>query len=175
MLVVAPEWEPPILIRTSFTTTRSRKETRFKSLAWSGSGVTAESCTAGYQIAPWTPEHEKMWEVQNECIHIQARESKADVLCRDVAKAVHDYQVQNKMAKHIYHRPAHGEGMEGHQPPYIALGDNTVLEEGMTFSVEPGLYSPEGGFGYNPSDSCLVTQDKGVLQGSVPTTKEWYL
>jgi Xaa-Pro aminopeptidase len=77
------------------------------------------------------------------------------------------------MAKYIYHRPAHGEGMEGHQPPYIALGDTTVLEEGMTFSVEPGLYNPEGGFGYNPSDSCLVMKDKGVLQGSVPTTKEW--
>lgn len=127
----------------------------------------------GYQIAPWTPEHEKMWEVQNECIHIQARESKAGVRCCDVAKAVHDYQVENGMAEYIYHRPAHGEGMEGHQPPYIAVGDTTVLEEGMMFSVEPGLYNPEGGFGYNPSDNCLVTKDKGVLQGSVPTTKEW--
>jgi Xaa-Pro aminopeptidase len=90
-----------------------------------------------------------------------------------VAKPVHDYQVEHGMEKYIYHRPAHGEGMEGHQPPYIALGDTTVLEEGMTFSVEPGLYNPEGGFGYNPSDSCLVTPDKGVLQGSVPTSKEW--
>ena len=35
----------------------------------------------GYQIAPWTDEHVKMWEVQNECIHIQARESKAGVRC----------------------------------------------------------------------------------------------
>jgi Xaa-Pro aminopeptidase len=43
----------------------------------------------------------------------------------------------------IYHRPAHGEGMEGHQPPYIALGDFTTLEEGMMFSNEPGLYDPE--------------------------------
>lgn len=127
----------------------------------------------GYQIAPWTDEHVKMWEVQNECIHIQARESKAGVRCCDVAKPILDYAVEHGMAKYIYHRPAHGEGMEGHQPPYIALGDTTVLEEGMTFSVEPGLYNPEGGFGYNPSDCCLVTKDKGVLQGSVPTSKEW--
>jgi len=126
-----------------------------------------------YQIAPWTPEQEKMWEVQNECILMQARESRAGVLCRDVAKAIHDYQVQEGMAEYIYHRPAHGEGMEGHQPPYLALGDDTVLEEGMTFSVEPGLYNPQGGYGYNPSDNCLVTKDKGVLMGSVPTSKEW--
>jgi Xaa-Pro aminopeptidase len=45
----------------------------------------------------------------------------------------------------------------------------------MTFSVEPGLYDPERGFGYNPSDSLLVTKQKGVLQGSVPYTKEWMI
>jgi Xaa-Pro aminopeptidase len=140
---------------------------------WGGIGGYGGELYRGYQIAPSTPEREKIWEVQNECIHIQAREAKAGVLCRDVAKAVHDYQVENGMAKYIYHRPAHGAGMEGHQPPYLALGDNTVLEEGMTFSVEPGLYNPEGGFGYNPSDNCLVTKDKGLLQGSVPTNKEW--
>jgi Xaa-Pro aminopeptidase len=126
-----------------------------------------------YQIAPWTPEQEKMWEVQNECILIQARESKAGVRCRDVAKVIHDYQVKMGMAEYIYHRPAHGEGMEGHQAPYIALGDDTVLEEGMMFSVEPGLYNPKGGYGYNPSDNLLVAKDKGVLMGSVPTSKEW--
>lgn len=142
-------------------------------IMWGGIGGYGGELYRGYQIAPSTPEREKLWEVQTECMHIQARESKAGALCRDVAKAVHDYQVGNGMADYIYHRPAHGEGMEGHQPPYIALGDGTVLEEGMTFSVEPGLYNPEGGFGFNPSDNCLVTRDKGLLQGSVPTTKEW--
>ena len=46
------------------------------------------------------------------------------------------------MQNYIYHRPAHGMGMEGHQPPYLALGDYTMLEPGMIFSVEPGLYDP---------------------------------
>ena len=63
--------------------------------------------------------------------------------------------------------------MEGHQPPYIALGDQTVLEEGMTFSVEPGLFDPENYFGYNPSDCLLVTKKKGILMSSVPYSKEW--
>jgi Xaa-Pro aminopeptidase len=49
-----------------------------------------------------------------------------------------------------------------------------VLEEGMTFSMEPGLFNKEGGYGYNPSDHVLVTKDKGVAMGSVPLlTKEW--
>ena len=59
-------------------------------------------------------------------------------------------------------------------PPYIALGDTTIIEEGITFSMEPGLFNKEGGYGYNPSDNVLVTKDKGVAMGSVPNlTKEW--
>ena len=115
----------------------------------------------------------RMWEVHTESCLIQARQSKAGRRCQDVALAVHEYQVKNGMAKYIYHRPAHGQGIEGHQPPYIALGDETVLVEGMMFSNEPGLYSPEDGFGYNHGDNVLVTKEKGIQMGSAPLTKEW--
>jgi Xaa-Pro dipeptidase len=115
----------------------------------------------------------RMWEVHTEACMIQARESKAGVRCQDVALAVHEYQVKNGMAKYIYHRPAHGQGIEGHQPPYIALGDETVLVEGMMFSNEPGLYNPEDGFGYNHGDNVLVTRTKGIQMGSAPFSKEW--
>lgn len=111
--------------------------------------------------------------MHTESCMIQARESKAGVRCQDVARAVHEYQVKNGMGKYIYHRPAHGQGIEGHQPPYIALGDDTVLVEGMMFSNEPGLYDPEHGFGYNHSDNVLVTKTKGVQMGSAPFTKQW--
>jgi hypothetical protein len=43
----------------------------------------------------------------------------------------------------------------------------------MMFSVEPGLYDPERGFGYNPSDNLLVTEKKGILMSSVPYSKKW--
>jgi len=94
-----------------------------------------------------------------------------------VAYKVHSYQVSRckDIQKLLYQRVGHGEGMEGHQPPYIALGNTEILEEGMTFSVEPGLFDPENGFGYNPSDSCVVAKTKGILQGSVPLTKEWMI
>jgi len=126
-----------------------------------------------YQIAPWDKHREKLWEVVTECVHIQEKESRAGRTCAEVAAKIHQYQVKMGVDKYIYHRPAHGEGMEGHQAPWLALGDRTVLEEGMTFSVEPGLYDPENGFGYNPSDSLLVTRKKGILMSSVPYTKEW--
>lgn len=126
-----------------------------------------------FQIAPWDSHREKVWEAHTESCRIQQEHSVAGVSCAHVAKMVHDHQVRAGMQKYIYHRPAHGQGMEGHQPPYIALGDFTTLQEGMTFSNEPGLYDPVNGFGYNHSDCVLVTPKGGVPMSSVPMSREW--
>ncbi len=129
-----------------------------------------------YHIAPWNPDWEKVWEVMAEGSRMQIELSKAGTPCQDVAKAIHEYQVENGMQKYLYQRVAHGEGMEGHQEPFISLGETTLLEENMTFSMEPGLFNPEGGYGYNPSDLVVVGTEKGWVQGSVPNlTKEWAL
>jgi Xaa-Pro aminopeptidase len=56
------------------------------------------------------------------------------------------------------HRTGHGIGLEVHEPPYLVEGDRTVLEQGMTFSVEPGIYL-EGRFGIRIEDIVAVTAD----------------
>jgi Xaa-Pro dipeptidase len=128
-----------------------------------------------YLIAPWTAQQEKMWEIVADCVQIQVEESKPGVACSEVAYQIHQHQIQNGMQNYIYHRPAHGSGQnfEGHQPPFISLGDHTIIEEGMTFSVEPGLYDSENGIGINPSDNLLITKNGGVLMSNVPFSKEW--
>ena len=56
------------------------------------------------------------------------------------------------------HRTGHGIGLEVHEPPYAAAGDRTVLEPGMTFSVEPGIYL-DGELGVRIEDIVVVTDD----------------
>jgi Xaa-Pro aminopeptidase len=56
------------------------------------------------------------------------------------------------------HRTGHGIGREVHEPPYAIEGDRTILEPGMTFSVEPGIYL-EGAFGVRIEDIVAVTED----------------
>jgi Xaa-Pro aminopeptidase len=55
------------------------------------------------------------------------------------------------------HRTGHGIGLELHEPPYAAAGDHTVLEPGMAFSVEPGIYL-EGKLGVRIEDIVAVTE-----------------
>jgi Xaa-Pro aminopeptidase len=132
-------------------------------------------CYRNYLVGPWTPEQERMWEVVAETIQIQEEASKAGAVCSDIAARIHQHQVDAGMADYIYHRPAHGQGQffTGHQPPFIALGDYSVLEENMTFSMEPGLYDSVRGIGINPSDNLRVTAQRGVRFSSVPFSKEW--
>jgi Xaa-Pro aminopeptidase len=54
------------------------------------------------------------------------------------------------------HRTGHGIGLEVHEPPYIVEGEETPLEQGMTFSDEPGIYLP-GRFGVRIEDQVVVT------------------
>ena len=132
-------------------------------------------CYRNYLIGRWTAEQERMWEVVAESVQIQEEESAAGNTCSDVARRIHQHQVDSGMQDFIYHRPAHGQGQiyMGHQPPFIALGDYTELRENMTFSMEPGLYDSTRGFGINPSDNLRVTATKGVRFSRVPFSKEW--
>jgi Xaa-Pro aminopeptidase len=125
------------------------------------------------QTEPMTDLHRKMWQVHTEMTELQAELCKAGTRCNKVAAAVLKVARDAGLEKHIYHRPAHGTGMAGHQPPYLSLGDETILEDGMVLSNEPGLYNPGGGWGYNHSNAVLVGKDRGIILNKTPLTTEW--
>ena len=130
-----------------------------------------------FLLAPWTDHQKKVWTVSRDCCLMQKDLQREGVACSTVAYQIHKHQVKEGMQNYIYHRPAHGMGMEGHQPPYLALGDYTMLEAAMIFSVEPGLYDPANGFGVNFSDGFAVQPGgRPALQMSrLPWTEEWCL
>jgi len=58
------------------------------------------------------------------------------------------------------HRTGHGIGLEVHEHPYMVEGNDLLLQPGMVFSVEPGIYLP-GRFGVRIEDIVVCTE-RGV-------------
>jgi Xaa-Pro aminopeptidase len=131
-------------------------------------------CYRPYLFAPRTAHMERLWRVVRDSCLLQRDAMRAGVTCGEVAETIHRFQMDAGMADHLYHRPAHGQGPEGHQPPWLALGDDTVLEPGMCLSAEPGLYDPDAGFSVNFSDTFVVQDSGPALQMStVPWSEQW--
>jgi Xaa-Pro aminopeptidase len=61
-------------------------------------------------------------------------------------------------ADKLRHHVGHSIGLEGHEAPFLDRGDEAVLEEGMVFTVEPGVYIKDIG-GFRHSDTVVITKD----------------
>ena len=76
----------------------------------------------------------------------------------DAARAVITGAGYGPDYKFFTHRLGHGIGLDGHEHPYLVRGSKTMLEAGMTFSNEPGIYIP-GEFGLRCEDDMVITAD----------------
>lgn len=65
------------------------------------------------------------------------------------------------------HRTGHGMGVEIHEQPYLTSVSETVLETGMVFSIEPGIYLP-GRFGIRLEDIVILREDGPEIFSGLP-------
>ncbi|MEP1538730.1 MAG: Xaa-Pro peptidase family protein [Paracoccaceae bacterium] len=69
--------------------------------------------------------------------------------------------------EYFMHRTGHGMGVEIHETPYITASSQTILEEGMVFSIEPGIYLP-GRFGLRLEDIVILRADGPETLSDLP-------
>lgn len=80
------------------------------------------------------------------------------VTAEQIDAAARDVLAAEGMAEAFVHRTGHGIGLSVHEEPYIVAGNRLELQEGMAFSVEPGIYFP-GEWGARIEDIVIVTAD----------------
>lgn len=80
------------------------------------------------------------------------------VACREIDRAARAVITEGGYGKQFRHRTGHGLGMECHEQPYMHEANNQLLEAGMTFTVEPGIYL-QGIHGVRIEDDVLITVD----------------
>ena len=80
------------------------------------------------------------------------------VMAKDVDAAARDVITEAGYGEFFVHRLGHGLGIDIHEPPYITATSEVILEEGMVFSIEPGIYL-QGRFGVRLEEVVILRKD----------------
>ena len=122
------------------------------------SGYCSDS-TRNYLAGGEAPEeYLQFYSVLAEAQDAQRAYARPGVTAESVDKIGRDIIATAGYGDQFMHRTGHGIGQETHEEPYIVAGNELVLEEGMAFSIEPGIYL-EGKFGARIEDIVICTED----------------
>ncbi len=92
------------------------------------------------------------------------KKAKAGVKACEVDKACRDVIEDAGYGEYFIHSTGHGVGVDIHELPIISSKSETVLEEGMVFTVEPGIYLPDE-FGVRIEDTLIITSGEAEILG----------
>ena len=106
---------------------------------------------------PPSPELGHIYDVVASAQAAAVEASRSGTSCSDVDSAARRVISDAGYGEYFIHRTGHGIGLEGHEEPYIVVGNQTPLVPGHVFSVEPGIYLP-GRYGVRTEDIVAATE-----------------
>jgi len=116
----------------------------------------AADITRTFAVGPIAPQLERVYEIVKEANAAGRAAVRPGVSAQEVDRAARQVIGRAGYGEYFVHRTGHGLGLEIHEPPYIVEGNEELLQPGMTFTVEPGIYLPGQG-GVRIEDDVLVT------------------
>ena len=84
--------------------------------------------------------------------------AKPGVMAKEVDAAARNVITEAGYGDYFVHRTGHGLGIDIHEPPYITATSEVELDEGMVFSIEPGIYL-QGRFGVRLEEIVILRTD----------------
>jgi Xaa-Pro aminopeptidase len=123
--------------------------------------------TRTYSIGEPDPEVARRYSVLQEAQRAAVAAVRPGVTAEQVDAAARDVLAAAGLAEAFVHRTGHGIGLSVHEEPYIVAGNDLPLQEGMAFSVEPGIYFA-GEWGARIEDIVVVTGDGAMAVNQQP-------
>jgi len=118
--------------------------------------------TRTFAIGKISQPTKEAYEIVKESQKLGLKAVKPNVNCKEVDFACRKYIEDKNYGKYFIHSTGHGIGLEVHEAPTVSLRSETLLEENMAITVEPGIYIPNK-FGIRIEDSLIVKQKPIVM------------
>ena len=119
-------------------------------------GGYASDITRTVAVGEIDPELERIYETVKRANAAGRAAARPGIQIQEVDRAARRVIEEAGYGQYFKHRTGHGLGLDVHEPPYVQDGNATVLEPGMTFTVEPGIYLPGRG-GVRIEDDLVIT------------------
>lgn len=105
-----------------------------------------------------TKKNKEVYNIVLDANETAIKKVKPGVRFKDIDKTARDVIENAGYGEYFTHRTGHSIGIEDHENPSVASNNEMEVREGMTFSIEPGIYL-QGEFGVRVEDIVLVTKD----------------
>ncbi len=104
-----------------------------------------------------TNKQEKIWKIVYKANQTAIKHIKPGIPCENIDQIARQIITNEGYGEYFIHRLGHGIGLEVHEHPYIVKGNKQPLQNGMTFTIEPGIYL-KNQFGIRIEDTVLCTK-----------------
>jgi Xaa-Pro dipeptidase len=123
--------------------------------------------TRTFAVGEVDEEYKKIHKIVQESNAAGRAAAKPGVPCANVDIAARDVIEKSGYGKYFTHRTGHGIGMEAHEDPYMRGDNMQLLEPGMAFTVEPGIYLT-GRNGVRIEDNMVITENGAESLSDIP-------
>ena len=132
-------------------------------LGVAGSEGYVSDLTRIFHVGAPSKELRDVYSVYAECYNEVLRRIRAGIKASELDLASRACISDHGYGAYMRHRTGHGIGLEVHEPPYISLDSNDVLERGVVFTIEPGIYLPNK-FGIRVESNIAISDEGEVIE-----------
>ncbi len=123
--------------------------------------------TRTFAIGEIEPEFRRIYELVRQANLAGRAAGRPGIPAGQVDQAARKGIDEGGYGKYFFHRVGHGIGMEAHEPPYMFGENPLILQPGMVFTVEPGIYLAGRG-GVRIEDDVVVTASAAETLSDLP-------
>ncbi|NOZ90104.1 MAG: M24 family metallopeptidase [Epsilonproteobacteria bacterium] len=88
--------------------------------------------------------------------------ARSGMVAKEIDALTRDIITKAGFGKYYIHSTGHGVGLDIHEMPYISSKSETIIEDGMVYTIEPGIYIPNE-FGIRIEDMVTMVDGKAVV------------
>ena len=123
-------------------------------------------CSDNTRTMVYTERQQEIWDIVAEAHDKAIQAIRPGLKCCEIDKVARDIIEDYGYGDKFIHSTGHSLGLDIHETPGFSLRDDTIIEEGMVITVEPGIYL-EGEFGVRLEDTISISKRANVI-GNLP-------